>query len=72
LGRLGLAIVLKTGDIHRFASAGDFASYCCCIDSTRTSNGKKKGEGNAKAGNIYLSWAFSEADPFAFCLSLSD
>jgi len=29
------------------------------------SNGKKKGEGNAKAGNKYLSWAFSEAAHFA-------
>ena len=29
------------------------------------SNGKKKGTGNAKAGNKYLSWAFSEAAHFA-------
>lgn len=58
---LGLTIMLETGDIHRFASAGNFASYCRCVDSTRTSNGKKKGAGNAKAGNKYLSWAFSEA-----------
>ncbi len=62
---LGLTIMLETGDIHRFASAGDFASYCRCVDSTRTSNGKKKGSGNAKAGNKYLSWAFSEAAHFA-------
>ncbi len=62
---LGLTIMLETGDIHRFASAGNFASYCRCVDSTRTSNGKKKGEGNAKAGNKYLSWAFSEAAHFA-------
>lgn len=62
---LGLTIMLETGDIHRFASAGDFAFYCRCVDSTRTSNGKKKGSGNAKAGNKYLSWAFSEAAHFA-------
>lgn len=62
---LGLTIMLETGDIHRFASAGNFASYCRCVDSTRTSNGKKKGSGNAKAGNKYLSWAFSEAAHFA-------
>jgi len=62
---LGLTIMLETGDIHRFASAGNFASYCRCVDNTRTSNGKKKGEGNAKAGNKYLSWAFSEAAHFA-------
>lgn len=62
---LGLTIMLETGDIHRFASAGNFASYCRCVDSKRTSNGKKKGEGNAKAGNKYLSWVFSEAAHFA-------
>jgi transposase len=39
---LGLTIMLETGDIHRFASAGNFASYCRCVDSTRISNGKKK------------------------------
>jgi transposase len=62
---LGLTIMLETGDIHRFAAAGNFASYCRCVDSSRTSNGKKKGVGNAKAGNKYLSWAFSEAAHFA-------
>ena len=62
---LGLTIMLETGDIHRFAGAGNFASYCRTVDATRTSNGKKKGTGNAKAGNKYLSWAFSEAAHFA-------
>jgi len=62
---LGLTIMLETGDINRFAGAGNFASYCRCVDSKRTSNGKKKGEGNAKAGNKYLSWAYSEAAHFA-------
>jgi len=62
---LGLTIMLETGTIERFAGPGNFASYCRCVDSTRMSNGKKKGEGNAKAGNKYLSWAFSEAAHFA-------
>jgi len=62
---LGLTIMLEVGDIHRFASAGNFASYCRCVDASRMSNGKKKGSGNAKAGNKYLSWAFSEAAHFA-------
>lgn len=62
---LGLTIVLEVGDIHRFPSAGQFASYCRCVDARRTSNGKNKGTGNAKAGNKYLSWAFSEAAHFA-------
>ena len=62
---LGLTIMLEIGDICRFASAGNYASYCRTVDATRTSNGKKKGVGNAKAGNKYLSWAYSEAAHFA-------
>ena len=62
---LGLTIMLETGTIERFAGPGNYASYCRCVDSTRMSNGKKKGTGNAKAGNKYLSWAFSEAAHFA-------
>lgn len=62
---LGLTIMLEVGDIHRFPDAGHFASYCRCVESQRISNGKKKGTGNAKAGNKYLSWAFSEAAHFA-------
>ena len=58
---LGLTIMLETGDINRFAAPGNYASYCRCVNSIRESNGKKKGTGNRKAGNKYLSWAFSEA-----------
>uniref|UniRef100_A6VRY9 Transposase IS116/IS110/IS902 family protein n=1 Tax=Marinomonas sp. (strain MWYL1) TaxID=400668 RepID=A6VRY9_MARMS len=58
---LGLTILLETGDINRFSAAGNYASYCRCVNSIRESNGKKKGTGNRKAGNKYLSWAFSEA-----------
>ena len=61
---LGLTIMLETGDIARFKRAADYASYCRTVDSTRTSNGKIKGQGNAKAGNKYLSWGFSEAAHF--------
>ena len=39
-----------------------------CVDSVRDSNGKKKGEGNAKNGNKYLAWAFVEAANFARAL----
>lgn len=53
------------GTIERFASAGTFASYARCVDSQHMSNGKKKGEGNTKNGNPYLSWAFIEAANFA-------
>jgi transposase len=62
---LGFTILLETGDIGRFAGPGPFASYCRCVDSRRLSNGKKKGENNAKNGNRYLAWAFVEAANFA-------
>jgi transposase len=58
---LGMTIALETGDPKRFASPGDFASYCRTVRSERTSNGRKKGKNNSKCGNRYLSWAFVEA-----------
>ena len=62
---LGLTIMLETGDIGRFDSVGDFASYARCVGSAHISNGKKKGKGNTKNGNKYLGWAFMEAANFA-------
>jgi len=62
---LGMTIALETGDPKRFGSAGDFASYCRTVRSERSSNGKKKGENNAKCGNKYLAWAFIEVANFA-------
>ena len=62
---LGATILLETGPIERFASAGNYASYARCVDSQRLSNGKRKGQGNTKNGNKYLSWAFVEAANFA-------
>ena len=62
---LALTIMLETGNIGRFASVGNFASYCRCVGSQKISNGKKKGQGNTKNGNKYLSWAFVEAAHFA-------
>lgn len=61
---LALTIMLEVGDIGRFAKAGNFVSYCRCVRSERTSNGKRKGSGNAKNGNKYLAWAFVEAANF--------
>lgn len=58
---LGAVIALESGDFMRFASAGNYASYCRGVKSCRESNGKKKGENNRKNGNPYLAWAFSEA-----------
>jgi transposase len=62
---LALTIMLETGDIRRFASVGNFASYCRCVGSQKISNGKTKGKGNTKNGNKYLAWAFVEAANFA-------
>lgn len=62
---LGMTITMEVGDIGRFKTDGDFASYCRAVDSRRLSNGKQKGENNAKCGNKYLSWAFVEAANFA-------
>jgi len=62
---LGLTIMLETGDIARFAKAGNYASYCRCVGSAHLSNGKRKGQGNTKNGNKYLAWAFIEAANFA-------
>jgi transposase len=66
---LGLTITLEVGDIGRFAKVGNYSSYCRCVKSERTSNKKKKGEGNRKNGNKYLSWAYVEAAHLAtrFC-----
>jgi transposase len=61
-------ILLETGDISRFPSVGDYASYCRCVASTKVSNGKRKGQGNVKNGNPYLSWAYAEAATFAMRL----
>jgi transposase len=62
---LGLTISLETGPITRFASAGDYASYCRAVNSRCESDGKKKGENNRKNGNKYLGWAYVEAAQFA-------
>ena len=62
---LGQTIMLEVGDIGRFPSAGDYSSYCRCVESKKITNGKKKGENNKKNGNKYLAWAYVEAAQFA-------
>jgi len=47
---LALTIMLETGEIRRFSTVGDYASYCRCVGSQKLSNGKKKGSGNTKNG----------------------
>jgi len=58
---LGMTILLESGPMDRFDEAGNYASYCRCVNSKRISNGKKKAENNRKNGNKYLAWAFIEA-----------
>jgi transposase len=66
IGRiLGMTITMEVGDIQRFKTDGDFASYCRMVDARRVSNGKCKADNNQKCGNPYLSWAFVEAANFA-------
>ena len=62
---LALTIMLETGPIDRFATVGDYASYCRQVPSQWTSNGKRKGAGNKKNGNKYLAWAYAEASELA-------
>ena len=62
---LGLTIMLEVGHIDRFPTVGDYSSYCRCVRSIRTSNGKITGYGNRKSGNKYLSWAYVEAANYA-------
>ena len=58
---LSLTIMLEVDNINRFPKVGNYSSYSRCVKSERISNGKKKGTGNTKNGNKYLSWAYVEA-----------
>ena len=62
---LAQTIALETGQIGRFPTVGDYASYCRCVHSTKLSNGKRKGQGNGKNGRRYLGWTSMEAAQFA-------
>ena len=62
---LALTVMYEVGEISRFKKVGNFASYCRLVKTARLSAGKRKGSGNARNGNPYLSWAFSEAAHFA-------
>ena len=66
---LAQTIVLETGDMRRFPTVGNYASYCRCVGSTKISNGKRKGQGNVNNGNPYLEWAYMEAAQFAIRFS---
>ena len=66
IGRiLAMTITMEVGDIKRFKSDGDFASYCRLVDARHLSNGKCKADNNSKCGDKYLAWAFVEGSNFA-------
>jgi transposase len=62
---LAMTITMEVGDIQRFRSDGDFASYCRMVDARHLSNGKCKADNNQKCGNKYLAWVFVEAANFS-------
>lgn len=57
---LSTIIATEVGDIQRFRTAKEFQSYCRLAPTSKLSNGKSKGLGNAKNGNAYLSWSLTE------------
>jgi transposase len=66
IGRiLAMTITMEVGEVGRFKTDGDFASYCRLVDAKRISNDKRKADNNQKCGNKYLAWAFVEAANFA-------
>jgi len=62
---LAMTIVMETGSIDRFPKVSKYVSYCRKVPAARFSNEKKKGSGNRKNGNKYLSWAYAEAAELA-------
>ncbi|WP_068547699.1 IS110 family transposase [Thalassotalea crassostreae] len=58
---LGLTILYEIGEICRFESVQNFASYSRLVKCKAESAGKIYGTSGNKIGNGYLKWAFSEA-----------
>ena len=58
---LALTIIYEIGDIHRFESVQEFASYSRLVKCKAESAGKSYGTQGNKIGNANLKWAFSEA-----------
>jgi transposase len=58
---LSLTILLEIDTIARFDTRQQFCSYARLCGAVQTSDNKRTGAGNRKAGNAWLKWAFSEA-----------
>ena len=57
----GAIIAMETGDIHRFADAKHYCSYCRLVPGAKDSGGKHVHRSGSKDGNKYLKYAFTEA-----------
>ncbi len=58
---LSLTILLEIDTIDRFDTRQQFCSYARLCGAVQTSDNKRSGLGNSRAGNAWLKWAFSEA-----------
>jgi transposase len=58
---LSLTILLEIDTIDRFDTRQQFCSYARLCGAVQSSDNKRCGTGNSKAGNAWLKWAFSEA-----------
>jgi transposase len=58
---LSLTILLEIDTIDRFDTRQQFCSYARLCGAVQSSDNKRVGQGNRKAGNAWLKWAFSEA-----------
>jgi transposase len=58
---LSLTILLEIDTIDRFDTRQQFCSYARLCGAVQTSDNKRSGQGNSRAGNAWLKWAFSEA-----------
>src|SRR4029079_9204701 len=63
---LALVLLYEIHDIKRFASCGQFLSYCRLVRCEHESAGKVIGSGGRKIGNAHLRWA----NALAACLFL--
>jgi transposase len=57
----GAIIAMETGDVHRFADAKHYCSYCRLAPGAKDSGGKHSHRSGSKDGNQYLKYAFTEA-----------
>jgi len=58
---LAMTLLYEIGDINRFPTHQDFASYCRLVKGAVESAGIIKGMRGGKMGNGYLKWAMKEA-----------